>query len=242
MKLNEIRDNAGAHYRFKRIGRGIGSGKGKTSGRGGKGQTARTGVALNGFEGGQTPLHRRLPKRGFTNAPFRKEFHEVNLGRLQAAIESGRLNSGAPVDGEALVAAGLLRRVRHGIRLLAKGEIKAALTITVAGASKAAIAAVEKAGGSVTVTETGAVSEAVAGGKKAAAKVKATAKRQAFADAAAAAAAAPPEAKAEAKPKAKAKAAEPKKAKAKAEAGAGKDAGAKEAKTKKPKAKSKTEE
>ena len=242
MKLNEIRDNAGAHYRFKRIGRGIGSGKGKTSGRGGKGQTARTGVALNGFEGGQTPLHRRLPKRGFTNAPFRKEFHEVNLGRLQAAIESGRLNSGAPVDGEALVAAGLLRRVRHGIRLLAKGEIKAALTITVAGASRAAIAAVEKAGGSVTVTETGAVSEAVAGGKKAAAKVKATAKRQAFADAAAAAAAAPPEAKAEATPKAKAKAAEPKKAKAKTEAGAGKDAGAKEAKAKKPKAKSKTEE
>lgn len=242
MKLNEIRDNAGAHYRFKRIGRGIGSGKGKTSGRGGKGQTARTGVALNGFEGGQTPLHRRLPKRGFTNAPFRKEFHEVNLGRLQAAIESGRLNSGAPVDSAALVAAGLLRRVRHGIRLLAKGEIKAALTITVAGASRAAIAAVEKAGGSVTVTETGAVSEAVAGGKKAAAKVKATAKRQAFADAAAAAAAAPPEAKAEAKPKAKAKAAEPKKAKAKTEAGAGKDAGAKEAKAKKPKAKSKTEE
>lgn len=244
MKLNEIRDNAGAHYRFKRIGRGIGSGKGKTSGRGGKGQTARTGVALNGFEGGQTPLHRRLPKRGFTNAPFRKEFHEVNLGRLQAAIESGRLNSGAPVDGEALVAAGLLRRVRHGIRLLAKGEIKAALTITVAGASKAAIAAVEKAGGSVTVTETGAVSEAAAKGKKVAAKAKATAKRQAFADAAAAAAAAPPEAKAEAKPKAKAKGDEPKKAKAKTktESSAGKEAGAKEAKAKKPKAKSKTEE
>jgi len=88
MKLNEIRDNSGAHYRFKRIGRGIGSGKGKTSGRGGKGQTARTGVALNGFEGGQTPLHRRLPKRGFTNAPFRTEFHEVNLGRLQQAVES----------------------------------------------------------------------------------------------------------------------------------------------------------
>jgi large subunit ribosomal protein L15 len=244
MKLNEIRDNAGAHYRFKRIGRGIGSGKGKTSGRGGKGQTARTGVALNGFEGGQTPLHRRLPKRGFTNAPFRKEFHEVNLGRLQAAIESGRLNSGAPIDGEALVAAGLLRRVRHGIRLLAKGEIKAALTITVAGASKAAIAAVEKAGGSVTLTETGAISEAAAKGKKVAAKAKATAKRQAFADAAAAAAAAPPEAKAEGKPKAKAKAKanEPKKAKAKTEAGAGKEAGAKEAKAKKPKAKTKTEE
>src|SRR5207302_4804086 len=95
MKLNEIRDNSGAHYRAKRLGRGIGSGKGKTSGRGGKGQTARTGVALNGFEGGQTPLHRRLPKRGFTNAPFRKEFHEINLGRLQEAIDDGRLAAGA---------------------------------------------------------------------------------------------------------------------------------------------------
>src|SRR5260221_445314 len=109
MKLNEIRDNAGAHYRAKRVGRGIGSGKGKTSGRGGKGQTARTGVALNGFEGGQTPLHRRLPKRGFTNAPFRKEFHEVNLGRLQAAVEAGRLPVGSPGDGEAPVAPRPLR-------------------------------------------------------------------------------------------------------------------------------------
>jgi large subunit ribosomal protein L15 len=206
MKLNEIRDNSGAHYRFKRIGRGIGSGKGKTSGRGGKGQTARTGVALNGFEGGQTPLHRRLPKRGFTNAPFRKEFHEVNLGRLQQAVESGRLKAGAAVDGEALVAAGLLRRVRHGIRLLAKGEIKAALTITVAGASKAAIAAVEKAGGTVTITgPIAAAPETAPTGKKAIAKAKAREKRKGFADAAAVAAAAPTAPKAEAKPKAEGK-------------------------------------
>jgi large subunit ribosomal protein L15 len=237
MKLNEIRDNAGAHYRFKRIGRGIGSGKGKTSGRGGKGQTARTGVALNGFEGGQTPLHRRLPKRGFTNAPFRKEFHEVNLGRLQQAVEAGRLKADATVDGAALVAAGLLRRVRHGVRLLAKGEITAALKITVAGASKAAIAAVEKAGGTVTLTGPVAADPAAAPkGKKAVAKAKAIAKSKAFADAAAAAAAAPPEAKEAAKPKkakGAAKAEGAKKAKA---APAAKEGEAKEGKPKKPKA------
>jgi large subunit ribosomal protein L15 len=149
MKLNEIRDNDGAHYRAKRVGRGIGSGKGKTSGRGGKGQTARTGVALNGFEGGQTPLHRRMPKRGFNNADFRTTYHEVNLGRLQQAVEAGRLAGGATVDGAALVAAGVLRRLRHGVRLLAKGELKTALTLEVAGASKAAVEAVEKAGGKV---------------------------------------------------------------------------------------------
>src|SRR5260221_9666271 len=147
MKLNEIRDNAGAHYRFKRIGRGIGSGKGKTSGRGGKGQTARTGVALNGFEGGQTPLHRRLPKRGFTNAPFRKEFHEVNLGRLQAAVEAGRLPVGSPVDGEALVAAGLLRRGCPGVPLPATGGGTAAVTGQRARAPKRGVAAVEEARG-----------------------------------------------------------------------------------------------
>jgi large subunit ribosomal protein L15 len=249
MKLNEIRDNAGAHYRFKRIGRGIGSGKGKTSGRGGKGQTARTGVALNGFEGGQTPLHRRLPKRGFTNSPFRKEFHEVNLGRLQEAVESGRLKADAAVDGAALVAAGLLRRVRHGIRLLAKGEIKAALAITVAGASKAAVAAVEKAGGTVTFTGP-AEPTAAPTGKKAIAKAKAIAKSKAFADAAAAAAAAPPVPKEEAKPKkakgdAKAKgAAKPEGGKkAKAAPAAGKSGDAKDAKPKQHKAaKTKTEE
>jgi large subunit ribosomal protein L15 len=151
MKLNEIRDNKGAHYRAKRVGRGIGSGKGKTSARGGKGQTARTGVALNGFEGGQTPLHRRLPKRGFNNKDFRLKFHIVNLGRLQIALDAGRLKPDLTVDGAALVAAGVLRRIGDGVRLLAKGELKAPLTIEVAGASKAAIAAVEKLGGKVVV-------------------------------------------------------------------------------------------
>ena len=149
MKLNEIRDNPGAHYRAKRVGRGIGSGKGKTSARGGKGQTARTGVALNGFEGGQTPLHRRLPKRGFNNKIFRKDFKVVNLGRLQAALDSGRLKADDTLDGAALVSSGLLRRLGDGVRLLAKGELRAAITIEVAGASEAAIAAVEKAGGKV---------------------------------------------------------------------------------------------
>jgi large subunit ribosomal protein L15 len=148
MKLNEIRDNPGAHYRAKRVGRGIGSGKGKTSGRGGKGQTARSGVALNGFEGGQTPLHRRLPKRGFKNI-FRKEFTVVNLGRLQEALDAGRLGKEGAFDGAKLVAAGVLRRPGAGIRLLAKGKLTAAITIEVAGASKTAIAAVEAAGGKV---------------------------------------------------------------------------------------------
>ena len=151
MKLNEIRDNKGAHYRAKRVGRGIGSGKGKTSGRGGKGQTARTGVALNGFEGGQTPLHRRLPKRGFNRTEFQLKFHIVNLGRLQRALDAGRLKPDVTVDGSALVAAGVLRRVGDGVRLLAKGELKAPLTIEVTGASKAAIEAVEKLGGKVVV-------------------------------------------------------------------------------------------
>ena len=151
MKLNEISDNSGAHYRAKRRGRGIGSGKGKTAARGGKGQTARSGVALNGFEGGQTPLHRRLPKRGFNNGMFRNDFMAVNLGRLQKALDDGKLKSEGTLDGAALVACGVLRRLGDGIRLLAKGEIKAKLAIKVAGASKAAIAAVEKAGGSVEV-------------------------------------------------------------------------------------------
>jgi large subunit ribosomal protein L15 len=162
MKLNEIRDNPGAHYRAKRVGRGIGSGKGKTSGRGGKGQTARSGVALNGFEGGQTPLHRRLPKRGFTNI-FRKNFTVVNLGRLQEALDTGRLKDAGALDGATLVAAGLLRRQGDGIRLLAKGKLTAAITIEVAGASKSAIAAVEAAGGTVVVraaaTKAGAKAE-----------------------------------------------------------------------------------
>ena len=151
MKLNEIRDNKGAHYVAKRRGRGIGSGKGKTSARGGKGQTARTGVALNGFEGGQTPLHRRLPKRGFNNTDFQKRFVVVNLGTLQTALDSGHLKKDATVNGASLVEAGVLRRVRDGVRLLAKGELKSPLTIEVVGASKAAVAAVEKLGGRVIV-------------------------------------------------------------------------------------------
>jgi large subunit ribosomal protein L15 len=149
VKLNEIRDNRGAHYRAKRVGRGIGSGKGKTSGRGGKGQTARSGVALNGFEGGQTPLHRRLPKRGFDNRMFRPDFKVVNLGRLQKAIDEGKLKVEEVLDSAALVASGILRRRGDGVRLLAKGELRSAVTIEVAGASKAAIAAVEGAGGKV---------------------------------------------------------------------------------------------
>jgi large subunit ribosomal protein L15 len=149
MKLNEIRDNPGAHYRAKRLGRGIGSGKGKTAGHGGKGQLGRSGVALNGFEGGQTPLHRRLPKRGFDNKMFRKDYKVVNLGRLQQALDAGKLSAASAIDAKGLVAAGILRRAGDGVRLLAKGELKAALTLEVAGASKAAIAAVEKAGGKV---------------------------------------------------------------------------------------------
>jgi large subunit ribosomal protein L15 len=159
MKLNEIRDNPGAHYRAKRVGRGIGSGKGKTSGRGGKGQTARSGVAINGFEGGQTPLHRRLPKRGFNNKIFQKDYKVVNLGRLQQAVDAGKLSADGAVDAKTLVAAGILRRAGDGVRLLAKGELKAALTIEVSGASKAAIAAVEAAGGRVVLPAGAAASE-----------------------------------------------------------------------------------
>jgi large subunit ribosomal protein L15 len=151
MKLNEIRDNPGARRARMRISRGIGSGKGKTGGRGGKGQTARTGVSINGFEGGQMPLYRRLPKRGFTNI-FAKKFAELNLGRLQEAIEKGKLNLEKVIDGNALVEAGLIRRKRDGIRLLGKGEIKGKVSLEVAGATKAAIDAVQKAGGSVKIT------------------------------------------------------------------------------------------
>jgi large subunit ribosomal protein L15 len=153
MKLNEIRDNQGAHYRAKRVGRGIGSGKGKTSGRGGKGQTARSGVAINGFEGGQTPLHRRLPKRGFNNKIFQKDYKVVNLGRLQQALDAKKLTARGTIDGKSLVEAGVLRRLGDGVRLLAKGELKTKITIAVAGASQAAIAAVEKAGGKVVLPE-----------------------------------------------------------------------------------------
>ena len=149
MKLNEVRDNAGATKNRKRVGRGIGSGTGKTSGSGHKGQKARSGVSINGFEGGQMPIHRRLPKRGFTNI-FRKNYVEVNLGRLQAAIDSGKLDAGKPVDAAALVGAGVISKARDGVRILAKGELKAAkIEIHAAGASKAAIAAVEAAGGKI---------------------------------------------------------------------------------------------
>jgi large subunit ribosomal protein L15 len=151
MRLNQLSDNPGARKNRIRIGRGIGSGKGKTGGRGGKGQTARSGVAVNGFEGGQMPLYRRLPKRGFKNI-FALEFVEVNTGRLQQAIDAGRLDAAKPVNAEALRAAGLIGRPRDGVRLLGKGELKAKLNLEVAGASKSAIAAVEKAGGSVKVT------------------------------------------------------------------------------------------
>jgi large subunit ribosomal protein L15 len=150
MKLNEIHDNPGSRKRRMRIGRGIGSGKGKTGGRGGKGQTARSGVAIKGFEGGQMPLHRRLPKRGFKNI-FARTYNEVGLGRVQQAIDAGKLDAKAPITAEALVAAGVIRRAKDGVRLLANGEIKAKVAFDIAGASRAAIAAVEKAGGSVKV-------------------------------------------------------------------------------------------
>ncbi|WP_193173505.1 50S ribosomal protein L15 [Nisaea nitritireducens] len=151
MKLNELRDNPGAHKPAKRVGRGAGSGLGKTAGKGQKGQTSRSGVAINGFEGGQMPIHRRLPKRGFKN-PFRKEFAPVNIGSIQAAIDAGKLDGKKVIDIAALQAAGLVGRVRDGVRLLATGELKAKVKVEVSGASATAIAAVEKAGGSVTVT------------------------------------------------------------------------------------------
>ncbi len=151
MKLNQLADRPGARKRRTRIGRGIGSGVGKTGGRGGKGQTARSGVRIKGFEGGQMPLHRRLPKRGFKNTAFAIRLNEVNLGRVQAAIDAGKLDAGATVDAAALVKAGVLRRVKAGVRLLGTGEIKAKVALSVWGASKSAVAAVEKAGGSVTV-------------------------------------------------------------------------------------------
>lgn len=152
MKLNEIHDNPGARRSKMRIGRGIGSGKGKTGGRGGKGQTARTGVAINGFEGGQMPLYRRLPKRGFTNI-FALKFSEVNLGRLQEAIDAGKLDAKKTINEDILVATGLVRRVRDGIRLLGKGQIKTKVSLEITGATQSAIAAVEKAGGTVKVKE-----------------------------------------------------------------------------------------
>ena len=151
MKLNELSDNPGAIKKRKRVGRGIGSGKGKTAGRGVKGQKARTGVAINGFEGGQMPLHRRLPKRGFNNI-FRKDYAEVSLERVGEAIEAGRLDAGQTINAEALKAAGVIRRVKDGVRILGGGSLSAALIFDVAGASRPAIAAIEQAGGTITVT------------------------------------------------------------------------------------------
>ncbi|HQS47046.1 MAG: 50S ribosomal protein L15 [Rhizobiales bacterium 24-66-13] len=151
MKLDEIRDNVGARKKRMRVGRGIGSGKGKTAGRGVKGQKARTGVAIKGFEGGQMPLHRRLPKRGFHNI-FALDFNEVSLGRLQTAIDAGKLDANATIDSAALVAAGVIRRAKDGVRVLGSGELKAKVSLEVAYATKSAVEAIEKAGGSVTMS------------------------------------------------------------------------------------------
>jgi large subunit ribosomal protein L15 len=150
MKLSDIADNAGSRKKRMRVGRGIGSGKGKTSGRGGKGQTARSGVRIKGFEGGQMPMHRRLPKRGFNNV-FRVEYAEINLDRLQEAIDAKAIDAGSAINAESLVKAGVLRRAKAGVRLLGRGELKSKINIEVHGASKSAIEAVEKAGGSVKI-------------------------------------------------------------------------------------------
>ncbi len=152
MRLNELRDNPGATRQRKRVGRGIGSGTGKTAGRGHKGQKSRSGVAIKGFEGGQMPIHRRLPKRGF-NSPFRKKFNAVNLDRIQTAIDAKLIDPGKTVTIDVLLASGVIRRARDGVRLLGNGELKSGVTFEVTGASKGAIEAVEKAGGSVKLVE-----------------------------------------------------------------------------------------
>lgn len=148
MKLNEIRDNPGSSKSRMRVGRGIGSGKGKTAGRGVKGQKARTGVAIKGFEGGQMPLHRRLPKRGFWN-PFKTNYNEVNLGRIQDAVEAGKFDPEAVVTNESLIACGLISKTRDGVKILGVGKLEAKLVFEVAAASKSAVAAIEAAGGSI---------------------------------------------------------------------------------------------
>jgi len=154
MKLNEIADRPGARKNRLRIGRGIGSGMGKTGGRGGKGQTARSGVRIKGFEGGQMPLHRRLPKRGFRNTSFAVKLNETNIGKVQAAIDAGLIDIKKPVDAKAMVKGGLMRRAKGGVKLLGDGELKSKVDLAVHGASKSAIAAVEKAGGSVKILAT----------------------------------------------------------------------------------------
>jgi large subunit ribosomal protein L15 len=177
MKLNEIRDNEGARHRKIRVGRGIGSGKGKTGGRGQKGQKSREGVSIAGFEGGQMPLHMRLPKRGFNNI-FAKDYAEVNLGAIQKAVDAGKLDAKGTIDHAALQAASLARGGKDGVRLLAKGEFSAKLNFVVAGASKSAVEAVEKAGGKVEV-----ITVVPAAEKAAAKKGKARAERIAAKDA-----------------------------------------------------------
>ena len=169
MRLNEIKDKVGARKERVRIGRGIGSGVGKTGGRGGKGQTARSGVAIGGFEGGQMPLHRRLPKRGF-NKWQRKDFKAINIGALQKAVDDKRIDASKPVNLAALVAAGVLRRPKDGLRVLGEGEIKAKLALTVDHASASAKSAIEKAGGSVTLIEKKVLAADEAKRKKTAAK------------------------------------------------------------------------
>ena len=166
MKLHELRDNAGATKKRLRIGRGPGSGKGKTGGRGFKGQTSRSGVAIKGREGGQMPIHMRMPKRGF-NALNPKSFAVINLDTLQKAVDRGALQPGASLDEEALVDAGVIRRARDGVRLLARGELSVPLTLEVAGASKAAVEAIEKAGGKVDVIDVVAKRRAAARAAKA---------------------------------------------------------------------------
>ena len=158
MKLHELRDNDGALQKKKRVGRGVGSGKGKTAGRGIKGQKSRSGVAINGFEGGQMPLYQRLPKRGF-NKPNRQKYAVVNLGLIQKFVEAGKLDASAEISEDTLVTSGLVRRKLDGVRILAKGEISAKVKLSVTGASKSAIAAVEKAGGTLTVTAVPAAAE-----------------------------------------------------------------------------------
>lgn len=169
MRLNEIKDNPGSRKFRVRIGRGIGSGVGKTGGRGGKGQTARSGVAIGGFEGGQMPLHRRLPKRGF-NKWRPSNFNEINVGALQKAIDDGRIKSGSAVDVASLVEAGVLRRAKDGLRVLGSGELKAKLSITANHASASAKVAIEKAGGSIKIIEVKVLEADVAKAKKTAAK------------------------------------------------------------------------
>jgi large subunit ribosomal protein L15 len=177
MKLNELTDNQGARHRKMRVGRGIGSGKGKTAGRGQKGQKSREGVSINGFEGGQMPLHMRLPKRGFNNI-FAKDYAEVNLGAIQKAVDAGKLEAGATLDHAALKAANLARGGKDGVRLLGKGELTAKLSFVVAGASKSAIEAVEKAGGSVQVIEVVPANEKAAAKKGKAREARLAAKAE----------------------------------------------------------------